>query len=350
MKWESTGYLVLSALNVKDGYIDKAVDAKCGNQALFERWMGFERLEKGDVIFTTEAPLGNVAQIPDDDGYILNQRAVGFKTNPDNLNNNFLAQLLRSPLFQNVLQANASGGTAKGIGMKEFAKIDVMIPLEIVEQKKIGNFFNLIDDTIALHLCKQKQLKLLKQSLIKEMLPQNDSDLPRLRAANFSKPWEQHQLREVLNVNSGRDYKHLNKGNIPVFGTGGYMLSVDGTLSEVDGIGLGRKGTIDKPQYLRAPFWTVDTLFFLTPLPNFDLHFLYTLIQSINWKSMDESTGVPSLSKAVIEIVTRAFPSFEEQQKIGSIFKQLDDTIILHEQKIDDLKTLKSTLLNKMFI
>ena len=233
--------------------------------------------------------------------------------------------------------------------MPDFYKLLLSFP-STDEQEKVGKFFQRLDDAVALHLCKQKQLKLLKQSLIKEMLPQNDSDLPRLRAANFSKPWEQHQLREVLNVNSGRDYKHLNKGNIPVFGTGGYMLSVDGTLSEVDGIGLGRKGTIDKPQYLRAPFWTVDTLFFLTPLPNFDLHFLYTLIQSINWKSMDESTGVPSLSKAVIEIVTRAFPSFEEQQKIGSIFKQLDDTIILHEQKIDDLKTLKSTLLNKMFI
>ena len=333
MKWESTGYLVLSALNVKDGYIDKAVDAKCGNQALFERWMGFERLEKGDVIFTTEAPLGNVAQIPDDDGYILNQRAVGFKTNPDNLNNNFLAQLLRTPLFQNKLQANASGGTAKGIGMKEFAKLDVTIPLEIDEQKRVGNFFNLIDDTIALHLCKQHQLEALKQSLIKDILPQNDSVIPRLRFANFIKPWEHHQLKEVLKINSGRDYKHLNEGDIPVYGTGGYMLSVDGKLSNVDGIGLGRKGTIDKPQYLKAPFWTVDTLFYLTPLPNHDIYFLFTLTQSINWKTMDESTGVPSLSKAVIEKVTRTFPSLEEQQKIGSFFKQLDETIFHHQQK-----------------
>ena len=218
------------------------------------------------------------------------------------------------------------------------------------EQEKIGNFFNQLDYTIALHLCKQRQLGLLKQRLIKEILPQSDSTLPHLRFANFRKPWEQHQLKEVLKVNSGRDYKHLNEGNIPVYGTGGYMLSVDGKLSDVDGIGLGRKGTIDKPQYLKAPFWTVDTLFYLTPSPNYDIYFLYTLIQNVNWKSMDESTGVPSLSKSVIERVTLTFPILEEQQKIGSFFREFDNTISLHQQKIAHLKALKSTILNKMFI
>jgi type I restriction enzyme S subunit len=228
-------------------------------------------------------------------------------------------------------------------------KVNQNIP-SYQEQIKIGGFFKQLDNTIALHLCKQRQLNLLKQSLMKEILPQSDSVLPHLRLANFRDPWEQHQLKEVLKVNSGRDYKHLDEGNIPVYGTGGYMLSVDGKLSDVDCIGLGRKGTIDKPQYLQAPFWTVDTLFYLTPFPNYDIYFLYTLIQSINWKSMDESTGVPSLSKSVIERVTRTFPILEEQRKIGFVFKQLDDTIALHQQKVAHLKTLKGTLLNKMFI
>lgn len=109
MEWGTEGYLVLSALNVKNGYIDKSVEAKYGDQELFERWMGSNRLEKGDVLFTTEAPLGNVAQVPDDKGYILNQRAVAFKSSKDT-DNNFFAQLLRSPIVQNTLNANSSGG------------------------------------------------------------------------------------------------------------------------------------------------------------------------------------------------------------------------------------------------
>ena len=148
MEWGNEGYLVLSALNVKNGYIDKSIEAKYGSPELFERWMGDNRLVKGDVLFTTEAPLGNVAQVPDNKGYILNQRAVAFKASKVT-DNNFFAQLLRSPIIQNILNSNSSGGTAKGIGMKEFAKISAHVP-KLEEQQKIGLFFKQLDETITL--------------------------------------------------------------------------------------------------------------------------------------------------------------------------------------------------------
>ncbi|MDV3546412.1 restriction endonuclease subunit S [Leuconostoc falkenbergense] len=159
MEWGTEGYLVLSALNVKNGYIDKSVEAKYGDHELFDRWMGNNRLEKGDVVFTTEAPLGNVAQLPDNNGYILNQRAVAFKSLQET-DDNFFAQLLRSPIVQNTLKASSSGGTAKGIGMKEFAKLNARVPETHEEQRKIGLFFKHLDDTIALH---QRKLDLLKE-------------------------------------------------------------------------------------------------------------------------------------------------------------------------------------------
>ena len=112
---------------------------------------------------------------------------------------------------------------------------------------------------------------------------------------NCPYPWEQRKLGDVVTVCSGRDYKHLSEGDIPVYGTGGYMLSVSEALSkENDAIGIGRKGTIDNPYILRAPFWTVDTLFYCVPKPDYDLNFVYGIYQNIKWKSMDESTGVPS--------------------------------------------------------
>ncbi|MEK4198447.1 restriction endonuclease subunit S [Cytobacillus sp. FSL K6-0265] len=169
MKWGESGYLVLSALNVKDGYIDKQVEAKYGDQLLFERWMGNEKLEKGDVVFTTEAPLGNVAQIPDSNGYILNQRAVGFKVESNKTNSNFLTQLLRSPVFQTKLKANASGGTAKGIGMKEFSKMSALFPTTINEQSKIGEFFNQLDELITINENLLLALKEIKKAFLQKM-------------------------------------------------------------------------------------------------------------------------------------------------------------------------------------
>jgi type I restriction enzyme S subunit len=168
MEWGNEGYLVLSALNVKNGYIDKSVEAKYGDKELFERWMGDYRLAKGDVLFTTEAPLGNVAQITDDEGYILNQRTVAFKSSKET-DDNFFAQLLRSPIVQNTLSSNSSGGTAKGIGMKEFAKLHARVPKKIEEQSKIGSFFKQLDDTIALHQQKLDLLKKQKQAYLQKM-------------------------------------------------------------------------------------------------------------------------------------------------------------------------------------
>ncbi|MFQ7432611.1 hypothetical protein [Anaerostipes hadrus] len=140
--------------------------------------------------------------------------------------------------------------------------------------------------------------------------------------------WEQRKLENIVEVCSGRDYKHLEAGNIPVYGTGGYMLSVSEALSyDVDAIGIGRKGTIDKPYILKAPFWTVDTLFYCICKEGHNLNFVYDIFQNINWKAMDESTGVPSLSKTTINKVKTLIPSYLEQEKIGKYFSCLDGSI-----------------------
>ncbi len=151
--------------------------------------------------------------------------------------------------------------------------------------------------------------------------------------------WEQRKLQDMIEVCSGRDYKHLEEGEIPVYGTGGYMLSVSEALSdEQDAIGIGRKGTIDKPFILKAPFWTVDTLFYCVPRNDYDLSFVFDIFQNINWKAMDESTGVPSLSKAVINKVETLAPNYEEQKKIGGYFSKLDTLITLHQRQQKRLK------------
>ena len=139
-------------------------------------------------------------------------------------------------------------------------------------------------------------------------------------------------MGEIVDVRSGRDYKHLQEGSIPVYGTGGYMLSVSDALSySEDAIGIGRKGTIDKPYILKAPFWTVDTLFYSVPRDNFDIDFVFDVFQNIDWKKKDESTGVPSLSKTAINEIDVLTPKAEEQHTIGTFFYQLDNLITLHQ-------------------
>ena len=176
------------------------------------------------------------------------------------------------------------------------------------------------------------------------------SDAPAIRFKGFSDAWEQRKLGELVDVCSGRDYKHLSEGTIPVYGTGGYMLSVNDALSyDRDAIGIGRKGTIDRPYILKAPFWTVDTLFYAIPREKVDLNYAFDIFQNIDWKKKDESTGVPSLSKTAINDIDVLAPKHDEQQIIGQFFAAIDNLITLHQRKFEKLTNVKKSMLEKMF-
>ncbi len=176
-----------------------------------------------------------------------------------------------------------------------------------------------------------------------------EKKVPELRFPEFDGEWENLTLSQVIEVNSGRDYKHLQKGEYPVYGTGGYMLSVSDYLYDSEAIGIGRKGTINKPYLLKGPFWTVDTLFYCTPKENNSIKFLLNLFRTINWEMYDESTGVPSLSKLTINKIIKNVPRYEEQQKIGEFFSKLDRQIELEEQKLAKLEEQKKGYMQKIF-
>lgn len=164
---------------------------------------------------------------------------------------------------------------------------------------------------------------------------------PQYKCINYTPAWEQRKFSEIVDVCSGRDYKHLDEGPIPVYGTGGYMTSVSEALSHNrDAIGIGRKGTIDNPYLLKAPFWTVDTLFYAIPKSDINLEFALCSFLNVDWKSKDESTGLPSLSKESINETVLSVPNVVEQNHLGSFFADLDSLITLHQRKRQWLKWL----------
>jgi len=160
--------------------------------------------------------------------------------------------------------------------------------------------------------------------------------------------WEVVRLGEVLSIGSGKDYKHLNQGNIPVYGTGGKMLTVDNFLYDGDSVCIGRKGTIDKPQFLSGKFWTVDTLFYTHSFKNTIPKFIYFIFLRINWKQYNEASGVPSLSKKIIESLKIPLPPLKEQQKIANILTTWDKAIEKMQKLITTKEKLKKGLMQKL--
>lgn len=169
LDWSDSGYLALSALNVKDGYIDPSADAHFGDQKLYDKWMSGHELHKGQVLFTTEAPMGNVALVPDDQRYILSQRVIAFNVEPEMITDNFLSTLLRSPRTLNQLLSLSSGGTAKGVSQKSMSELIVWAPKNLDEQKCISDYFSALDRLLSLQQRRLAKLKSIKLALLENM-------------------------------------------------------------------------------------------------------------------------------------------------------------------------------------
>ena len=172
---------------------------------------------------------------------------------------------------------------------------------------------------------------------------------PNLRFPGFEGEWEVNSIGNILKIGSGRDYKHLQKGNVPVYGTGGFMTSVNEYLYDGETVFIGRKGTINKPFYLKGKFWTVDTLFYTYSYKKALPRFVFNLFENINWLKYNEASGVPSLSKSTIENIIISLPNECEQQKITSFLSLVNERILSQKKIIEDLAILRSSTVQNIF-
>ena len=169
-----------------------------------------------------------------------------------------------------------------------------------------------------------------------------------MRFPEFTDEWTETSIGSVLTIGNGRDYKDLGHGDVPVFGTGGYMTSVNKFLLDGESVFIGRKGTINKPFYFNGKFWTVDTLFYTHSFKGILPKFVLSIFENINWLKYNEASGVPSLSKSTIEKIIICIPRIIEQQKISDFIDLLNHRIELQSKLIEDLQQLKSAICKKL--
>ena len=153
--------------------------------------------------------------------------------------------------------------------------------------------------------------------------------------------WGVKAIGEILYFGSGKDYKHLSFGDYPVYGTGGVMTYVNGFLYDGESVGIGRKGTIDKPVLLDGKFWTVDTLFFTHSFKNVLPKFVYYKFLQIKWKDYNEASGVPSLNKNNLNKIKIAVPDLIEQTAIANALSDMDALIAQTSTLIEKKKAIK---------
>jgi len=195
MDWGGGDIPALSAGNVKKGFIDFREECYFGSDDLYRRWMTKGDVAKGDILFTTEAPLGNVALVPDDRRYILSQRTVLLRVDPTRVSNQFLFQVMLSGGFQQMLADYSSGSTAKGIQRRKFEQLQVALP-SLREQCAIAAALSDMDtllDGLDRLIAKKRDIK---QAALQQLLT------GRTRLPGFSGAWEVVRMRHVLDQNA----------------------------------------------------------------------------------------------------------------------------------------------------
>ena len=283
------------------------------------------------------------------DGYESTIDAPSFDINL-NADPRFLLEKFLQKSFYHYEGILANGSRrAKRINQEDFLEMAIQAPSKN-EQSQIGNFFQILDKTIALHKRKLEQLKLLKQAYLQVMFPTKNAEIPRLRFANFTNNWGTHKLGEVLNAHSFKsfitvpsdtgEFMVIQQGDNPIAG-----FSTGTPFKEFRNVVLFGDHTLSlyKP---RSPFFVATDGIKILSSDDFGGDFLFAFL-----KRFSPITQGYKRHFMILKNQIGSFPlNSDEREKIGKILNLIDSSIKFQNQKISSLQKTKQAYLQKMFI
>ncbi|MCG0747682.1 restriction endonuclease subunit S [Lactiplantibacillus plantarum] len=365
-KYVVNGHPFVTSKNLSDQGLDLS-DVSYISDEDFAAFNKRSKVDVGDILFGMIGTIGHPVLVESDSFAIKN---VALIKGGGKISNCYLLQLLKSPVFDRYVKLENAGGTQKFLGLNLVRDFVLRVPNDD-EQRKIGTFFAYLDNLIAVNQRKLAKLKELKQGYLQKLFPKNGSKFPQLRFAGFADAWEQRKLGELGKIYTGNTPKTSDldnwtdnkEGHIWITPTDIdklIMSDSDRHLSE-QGWSKARKipensvlitsiASIGKNTINAVPVAFNQQINAIVPEKNDSYFILSAMIKdTARFASVAGQTATAIINKTTFEKFQIATPSYEEQQKIGSFFKQLDNTITLHQRKLEKLQELKKGYLKKMF-
>ena len=309
------------------------------------------KVNYGDILLGLIGTIGNPVLV-DSVGFAI--KNVGLIKNSENFYKYFLIQILKSSIFENYVSQKNTGNTQKFLGLDTLRNFQFLCPSK-EEQTQIGNFFKQLDDTIALHQGTLEKYQKLKISYLEKMFPKGNERYPELRFPNFTDAWEQRKLGDICNITTGKLDANamVENGKYDFFTSGIKKYKIDhyaflGPALTIAGNGA----TVGYMHYADGFFNAYQRTYVLTELLG-DRTFLFSTINRTLQKKIQQEARAGNIPYIVLDMLTELdiyLPSLEEQTQIGNFFKQLDDTIALHQREVEKYKKIKQSYLEKMFI
>ena len=329
--------------------------------------------ESGDVLFGKLRPYLKNWLLPDFNGVAVGDWWV---LKPVSTDGNFLYRLIQTSEFMSV--ANVSSGSK--MPRSDWALVSktyFSIPPDIAEQQKIGAFFRDIDNTITLHQRKLESMKLLKKSLLQKMFPKSGETVPEVRFPGFTDAWEQRKLGEISEKVTTKNQDMVvnevftNSAEYGIISQQDFFDKDIANSNKVDGYYLVEPDDfVYNPRISNsAPFGPIkrnklgrsgamSPLYYVFRSHDVDKSYLDWFFQTNRWHAFMRfhgNTGVRSdrfaITDKIFAEMTISIPQdIDEQKAIGTFFTALDDSITLHQRKVEILHKLKKSLLRQMFV
>ena len=307
----------------------------------------------GDIFFTTSSETAeevgmSSVWLDDRKNVYLNSFCFGYRVR-DNLDPFYMAYALRSFPVRKQLILLAQGISRYNISKRKAMDVRIHLP-QLEEQKAIGSFFKKLDERIAMQEAKVEKLKAMKQAYLHEMFPAEGESVPKRRFAGFTNEWNKQRFGDVLRSHAFNEFlaKPVEYGSFEVIQQGDAPIVgyADGNpYKGFEDIVLFGDHTLSLYKPTRPFFLATDGVKILSG-DNIDGSFLYTLIE----RYKPESQGYKRHFTILKDQICMLTSDREEQQKIGSFFKKLDERIAMQEAKVEKLKAMKSAYLNEMFV
>ncbi len=236
-----------------------------------------------------------------------------------------------------------SGGAQQSLNRNFIYPIPVGVPPP-PEQRAIAAALSDVDSLIGgleQLIAKKRDLK---QAAMQQLLT------GRKRLAGFRGEWAVKRLGDVLKVRHGKSQQGITApdGKYPILASGGEIGRTNSYIYDKPSVLIGRKGTIDSPQYVDSPFWSVDTLFFTEISSGADAKFVFYKFTMIRWRSYNEASGVPSLNAKTIENIEIQIPAHAEQTAIAEVLSDMDAELAALEQRRAKTRALKQGMMQEL--
>ncbi|WP_193391377.1 restriction endonuclease subunit S [Leuconostoc mesenteroides] len=351
---ESSRPLTISAQN---GLIDQ--NDFFGKQIASRDVSGYFLVKNGEFAYNKSYsngyPWGAIKRLNNYDMGVLSTLYIVFR--PINISSQFLVYYYDTSIWHKEIAKNAAEG-ARNHGLLNIAPVDffgtsLVIPNSIEEQQKIGLIFKQLDNLITQNEHKTHLLKQLKQAYLQKVFSQ------KLRFAGFSDDWKECKVSDIADRldNSRIPITSSDRisGDTPYYGANGIQDYVEGFTHDGEFILVAEDGANDLKnypvQYVNGKAWINNHAHVLQGKKTVtDNKFLMNAIKNFNIEPFLVGGGRAKLNADIMMKINIQSPSYEEQQKVGSFFQQLDNLIALHQQKLNLLKKQKQAFLQKMFI